>query len=94
MGAGVLAVQWEKDSMYGLTLVWALTAVYGEQSAPLVAFSALTCIGVLLVVVLLRCVSRDAGVRPGMQGCVQGRRGVSRDAGVCLGMHVCAPAVI
>ena len=48
-------VQWEKDSMYGLTLVWALTAVYGEQSAPLVAVSALVCIGVLLIVVLLRC---------------------------------------
>lgn len=53
--AGVLVVQWEKDSMYGLTLVWALTAVYGEQSAPLVTVSALICIGVLLVVVLLRC---------------------------------------
>ena len=51
-------VQWEKDSMYGLTLVWALTAVYGEQSAPLIAFSALICITVLLIVVLLRCLAR------------------------------------
>lgn len=47
-------VQWEKDSMYGLTLVWALTAVYGEQSARLITISALVCIVVLLVVVLLR----------------------------------------
>ena len=54
-GAGVLVVQREKDTWYGLTLVWSLAAVYGNQSNSLVAVSALACIGALLVVGLLRC---------------------------------------
>ena len=39
--AGVCAVQREKDSMYGLTLIWALAAVYGQQEAPIIRISTL-----------------------------------------------------
>jgi len=38
---GVCAVQREKDSMYGLTLIWALAAVYGQQEAPIIRISTL-----------------------------------------------------
>ena len=34
-------MQREKDSMYGLTLVWALAAVYGQQEAPIIRISTL-----------------------------------------------------
>ena len=50
-------LQKERDSAYGLTLVWALVAVYGAQASPLVRGAALVCVvicGTLAVFSVLR----------------------------------------
>lgn len=38
--AGAVVMQMERDTAYGLTLVWALVAVYGEQSSRAVRWAA------------------------------------------------------
>ena len=38
-------MQMERDTAYGLTLIWALVAVYGAQLSPAVRITALVCIG-------------------------------------------------
>ena len=50
-------MQTERDTAYGLTLVWALVAVYGAQSSRMVRIASLVCIAVnmlLATVSLLR----------------------------------------
>ena len=39
-------MQMERDTAYGLTLIWALVAVYGAQSSRAVRITALVCIGI------------------------------------------------
>ncbi|BDA45844.1 hypothetical protein COCOBI_07-6310 [Coccomyxa sp. Obi] len=43
---GAIVMQMERDTAYGLTLVWALVAVYGAQSSRAVRITALVCIAV------------------------------------------------
>ena len=50
-------MQRERDTAYGLTLVWALVAVYGQQPSRAVRIAALVCISLnmlLAIVSLLR----------------------------------------
>ena len=42
---GAVAMQMERDTAYGLTLVWALVAVYGAQGSSAVRITALVCVG-------------------------------------------------
>lgn len=42
--AGIAIVQRHRDSAYGLTLVWALVAIYGEQRSALLRVVCLVCI--------------------------------------------------
>ena len=51
-------MQRERDTAYGLTLVWALVAVYGQQQSRAVRIAALVCVALnmlLAIVSLLRC---------------------------------------
>ena len=62
--AGALAMQMEKDTAYGLTLVWALVAVYGAQSSSAVRITALVCIGLNTLLAMFSLLRRkSAGER-------------------------------
>lgn len=64
---GAVAVLREKDSVYGLVLIWSLAAVYGGQDAALVRVATLACIGVLLVVSLASLLQRKGPNQAGVQ---------------------------
>ncbi len=41
VATGAVVMQMERDTAYGLTLVWALVAVYGAQSSRAVRFDSI-----------------------------------------------------
>ena len=59
-GAGAVAMQMERDTAYGLTLVWALVAVYGAQASSAVRITALVCIGVNTLLAMFSLLRRKS----------------------------------
>ncbi|KAK9843986.1 hypothetical protein WJX81_001126 [Elliptochloris bilobata] len=77
---GIAVVHKERDSAYGLTLVWALVAVYGHQThSALVRGAALVCISIISTLVVLAVTRRkpvqagDEGAAPEMRPPVKAR---------------------
>ena len=58
--AGAVAMQMERDTAYGLTLVWALVAVYGAQGSSAVRITALVCIGVNTLLAMFSLLRRKS----------------------------------
>ncbi|KAK9812246.1 hypothetical protein WJX73_007119 [Symbiochloris irregularis] len=63
--AGLVIVHKYRDSAYGLTLMWAFVAVYGNQRSPSVRITALVCLAVSFMVSLLTVLRRKHHVQAG-----------------------------
>lgn len=53
-------MQMERDTAYGLTLIWALVAVYGAQGSSVVRITALVCIGVNTLLAMFSLLRRKS----------------------------------
>lgn len=53
-------MQWQRDTAYGLTLIWALVAVYGAQGSSPVRISALVCVGVNTLLAMFSLLRRKS----------------------------------
>ena len=68
MRTGAAAMQTERDTAYGLTLVWALVAVYGEQPSRTVRIASLVCIAVSMLLATISLLRWDMPKAPAPSG--------------------------
>ena len=60
MRAGAAVMQVERDTAYGLTLVWALVAVYGFQSSRLIRITAIVCVVINILLSMFSLLRRKS----------------------------------